>query len=189
MGRGPAKIACAKREGKRDGAIIPGKPTATCQQQAGLIESLKEAGCDFKGEITTLRAHGEQGRDEASVGPCALKDHSPTGSDGKIKEWLDNISAVDLDAEKLERELEWWLTEFKVKEDLQLVAQHVVDWTKQPRRLEEVCADFNVLGFWRKLVVRESGIDEFGEYNFRPIAQATIRWMGKQKGQVAGFPA
>ena len=69
------------------------------------------------------------------------------------------------------------------------MTQHVVDWTKQPQGLEEMCADFNVLGFWRKLVVRESGIDEFGEDYFRPIAQATIRWTGKQKGQVAGFLA
>ena len=42
--------------------------------------------------------------------------------------------------------------------------------------------------FWRNLVVSEAGIDEFGEDYFRPIVQATIRWMGKQKGQVAGFP-
>ena len=69
------------------------------------------------------------------------------------------------------------------------MTQHVVDWTEQPRGLEKMCVDLNVLGLWRKLVVRESGIDEFGDDYFRSIAQATIRWMGKQKGQVVGFPA
>ena len=99
---------------------------------------------------------------------------------GKLKEWLDSIDVVELDAGKLGHDLERWLHQLKLKALLKDLAKNSMATAKNERLKDWKSSCYScILAMLSRFVDKETGGCNVGREYFRPIMQASLRWMDR----------